>query len=69
MTDAALGFQIQNSATGRELGFHAARANLAAQHLILMLEQQDLGILGHLTPGKHHQTAERAAREQIGDAE
>jgi hypothetical protein len=28
-------------------------------------EHQEFGILGHLTPGQHHQPAEQAAHEQV----
>jgi hypothetical protein len=28
-------------------------------------EHQEFGILGRLTPGQHHQTAEQSAREQV----
>jgi hypothetical protein len=31
--------------------------------------QQDLGILGRLTPGQHHQVAEQTARDQVDDRE
>jgi hypothetical protein len=30
---------------------------------------QEFGILGHLTPGKNHQAAEKTAREQVDDRE
>jgi hypothetical protein len=40
-------------------------ADLAAQHRVLVPEHQQLGILGHLTRGQHHQTAEQAAHEQV----
>jgi hypothetical protein len=40
-------------------------ADLAAQHRVLVPEHQEFGILGHLTPGQHHQAAEQAAREQV----
>jgi hypothetical protein len=32
-------------------------------------EHQDLGILGRLTPGQHHQAAEQTARDQVDDRE
>jgi hypothetical protein len=32
-------------------------------------EHQELGILGHLTPGQHHLTAEQTANEQVDDRE
>ena len=44
-------------------------ADLAPQHRVLVLEHQELGILGHLTPGQHHQTAEQTANEQVDDRE
>jgi hypothetical protein len=44
-------------------------ADLAAQHLVLMPQHQQLGIFAHLTPGPHHQAAEQAAREQVDDRE
>jgi hypothetical protein len=34
-------------------------ADLAAQHRVLVPEHQELGILGHLTPGQHHQQPSR----------
>jgi len=34
-----------------------------------MPQHQQLGFLGHLTPGQHHQAAEQAAREQVDDRE
>ncbi len=40
-------------------------ADLTAQHRILVPEHQQFGILGHLTPGQHHQAAEQTAREQV----
>jgi len=33
-------------------------ADPAAQHRVLMPEHQELGILGHLTPGQHHQNSQ-----------
>jgi hypothetical protein len=44
-------------------------AGLAAQHRVLVPEHQELGVLGHLTPGQHHQTAEQTANEQVDDRE
>jgi hypothetical protein len=44
-------------------------ADLAAQHLVLMPQHQQLGIFAHLTPGPHHQAAEQATRKQVGDLE
>ena len=44
-------------------------ADLAAQHRVLVPEHQEFGILGHLTPGQHHHTAEEAAREQVDNRE
>jgi hypothetical protein len=40
-------------------------ADLAAQHRVLVPEHQEFGILGHLTPGQHHHTAEQAAHELV----
>jgi hypothetical protein len=40
-------------------------ADLTAQHRVLVAEDQELGILGHLTPGQHHQTGEHTAQEQV----
>jgi hypothetical protein len=42
-------------------------ADLAAQHRVLVPEHQKFGILGHLAPGPHYQTAEQAAYEQVED--
>ncbi len=36
---------------------------------VLLPEDQEFGILGHLTPGQHHQTAGHAAHEQVDDGE
>ena len=33
----------------------------------LVAHHQEFGILGHLTPGQRHQTAEQTAREQADD--
>ena len=44
-------------------------ADLAPQHRVLVPEHQELGILGHLTPGQHRQTAEQTANEQVDDRE
>ena len=44
-------------------------ADLAAQHRVLVPEHQEFGVLGHLTPGQHHQTAEQTANEQVDDRE
>jgi hypothetical protein len=38
-------------------------------HQRLVVHHQELGILGHLTPGQHHQTAEQTANEQVDDRE
>ena len=42
-------------------------ADLAAQHRVLVPERQEFGILGHLAPGQHHQTAEQATYDQVED--
>jgi hypothetical protein len=34
-----------------------------------MPQHQQLGILGHLAPGQHHQASEQAAHEQVDDRE
>ena len=39
-------------------------ADLAAQHRVLVAKYQELGVLGHVTPGQHHQAAEQTANEQ-----
>ena len=44
-------------------------ADLAAQHRVLVLEHQQFGILGRLTPGQHHQTGEQTACEQVDHRE
>jgi hypothetical protein len=44
-----------------------APADLATQHRVLVPEDQEFGVLGHLTPGQHHETAEQTANEQIDD--
>jgi Integrase core domain len=40
-------------------------ADLAAKHRVLVPEHQELGVLGHLVPGQHYQTAKQATREQV----
>jgi DNA-binding CsgD family transcriptional regulator len=42
---------------------------VAAQHRVLVPEHQELGILGRLTPGQHHQAAEQTASEQADHRE
>jgi hypothetical protein len=42
-------------------------AGLAAQHRVLVPKYQELGVLGHLTPGQYHQTTEQTANEQVDD--
>ena len=44
-------------------------AGLAAQHCVLMPEDQELGVIGHLTPGPNHQAAEHTAHEEVDDRE
>jgi hypothetical protein len=44
-------------------------ADLAAKHHVLVPQHPEFGILGHLTPGQHHQAAQQAAHEQVGDRE
>jgi hypothetical protein len=44
-------------------------AGLAAQHCVLMPEDQELGFIGHLTPGPNHQAAEHTAHEEVDDRE
>ena len=41
----------------RGIGLMIARDLLAAQHRVLVPEHQELGVLGHLTPGQHDQAA------------
>jgi hypothetical protein len=53
----------------RSAGWVADPADLAAQHRVLVPEHQELGVLGHLTLGQHHQTAEQTANEQVDDRE
>ena len=40
-------------------------ADLAAKHRVLVPEHQELGVLGHLTPGQHHLAAEPTANELV----
>ena len=40
-------------------------AGLSAQYRVLMPEYQESGILGLLTPSRHHHKAEQAPREQV----
>jgi hypothetical protein len=42
-------------------------ADLAAKHRVLVPEHQELGVLGHLVPGQHHQAAEQTTNEQVND--
>ena len=42
-------------------------ADLAAKHRVLVPEHQELGVLGHLMPGQHHQAAEQTTNEQVND--
>ena len=44
-------------------------ADLAAQHLVLVPQHQELGILGRLTPGPHHQAAQQTAHNQVDGRE
>jgi hypothetical protein len=45
----------------------ADQADLAAKHRVLVPEHQELGVLGHLMPGQHHQAAEQTTNEQVDD--
>src|SRR5208282_2266308 len=47
----------------------ADAAELAAQDRVLVPQDQELGILGHLTPGQHHEAAEQAAHKQVDGRE
>ena len=47
----------------------ADAADLAAQDRVLVPQDQELGILGHLTPGQHHEAAEQAAHKQVDGRE
>ena len=47
----------------------ADAADLAAQDRALVPQDQELGILGHLTPGQHHEAAEQAAHKQVDSRE
>ena len=40
-------------------------ADLAAQHGVLVPEDQEFGVLGQLAPGRHRQAAEQAAYKQV----
>jgi hypothetical protein len=44
-------------------------ADLAAKHHVLVPQHQEFGVLGHLTPGQHHQAAQQAGHKQVGDGE
>jgi hypothetical protein len=46
----------------------ASRAS-PAQDRVLVPEHQQLGIFECLAPGEHHQAAQQATREQVGDRE
>ena len=39
------------------------------QYRVLVPEHEQFGILGHPTPGQHHQAAEQTANEQVDDRE
>ena len=43
--------------------------DLAAEHCVLMPEDQELGVLGHLASGPDHQAAKHTAHEQVDDRE
>ena len=43
----------------------ADAADLVAQDCVLLLQDRELGILGHLTPCQHHEAAEQAAYKQV----
>ena len=45
---------------GRPAG-SGPRADLAAQHRVLVPGREEFGILGHLAPGEHYHAAEQAA--------
>ena len=47
----------------------AGAAGLAARDRVLVPQDQELGILGHLTPGQHHEAAEQAAHKQVDGRE
>ena len=44
-------------------------ADLAAQHRVLVPQDQQFGVLGYLTAGQHHQAAEHASQDQVDDRE
>jgi hypothetical protein len=44
-------------------------ADLTAQHHVLVPQNQEFGILGHLTPGQHHQAAQQTAHKQVDGRE
>lgn len=42
-------------------------ADLSAKDRVLVPQRQDLGVLGHLAPGQHHQAAQQTANKQAED--
>jgi hypothetical protein len=44
-----------------------ATAELTAQHLVLMAQHEQLGVLGQIRPDQHHQQAEQTAQQAIGE--
>jgi hypothetical protein len=74
MVNSASGFLpgLRQAGTRRRHSQKTARpaadpADLATKHRILVPEHQELGILGHLTPGQHPQAAEQTTNEQVDD--
>ena len=47
----------------------ADSADLAAQHRVLVPERQEFGIFARFALGRHHQTSEQAASEQVDSRE
>lgn len=47
----------------------ASKDDLAAQHRVLVPQDQQFGVLGYLTAGQRHQAAEHASQDQVDDRE
>ncbi len=44
-----------------------AAAELTAQHLVLMAQHEQLGVLGQIRPDQHRQQAEQAPHQAVGE--
>ena len=42
-------------------------AEVAAQHLVLVAQHEQLGVLGQIGPGQHRQQAQQAPQQAVGE--